>query len=35
DSAFALTDGAVERGPATAPLPAERITVEGDSVRLA
>ncbi|WP_052412489.1 Rieske (2Fe-2S) protein [Streptomyces mutabilis] len=35
DSAFALTDGAVERGPATAPLPAERITVEGDAVRLA
>ncbi|MFB4425541.1 Rieske (2Fe-2S) protein [Streptomyces sp. QL37] len=33
-SRFAITDGAVEQGPATRPLPAERITVEGDSIRL-
>ncbi|MFG2588515.1 Rieske (2Fe-2S) protein [Streptomyces sp. NBC_01166] len=34
-SRFSITDGAVEQGPATRPLPAERITVEGDSIRLA
>ncbi|MEU9060751.1 Rieske (2Fe-2S) protein [Streptomyces sp. NPDC048430] len=34
-SRFSITDGAVERGPATRPLPAERITVEGDRIRLA
>ncbi|MFE9727039.1 Rieske (2Fe-2S) protein [Streptomyces sp. NPDC005794] len=34
-SRFSIKDGAVERGPATRPLPAERITVEGDSIRLA
>ncbi|MYQ37112.1 Ferredoxin subunit of nitrite reductase or a ring-hydroxylating dioxygenase [Streptomyces sp. LamerLS-316] len=34
-SRFAIEDGAVEQGPATRPLPAERITVEGGSIRLA
>ncbi|CAM5604672.1 Rieske (2Fe-2S) protein [Streptomyces atroolivaceus] len=34
-SRFGIGDGAVEQGPATRPLPAERITVEGDSIRLA
>ncbi|MEU8675957.1 Rieske (2Fe-2S) protein [Streptomyces sp. NPDC048560] len=34
-SKFAITDGAVESGPATRPLPAERITVTGGSIRLA
>ncbi|MFI8006711.1 Rieske (2Fe-2S) protein [Streptomyces sp. NPDC086010] len=34
-SRFAIEDGAVERGPATRPLPAERITVEGGAVRQA
>ncbi|MFI2781918.1 Rieske (2Fe-2S) protein [Streptomyces sp. ALB3] len=34
-SRFSIEDGAVERGPATRPLPAERITVEGESIRLA
>ncbi|MGW9401623.1 Rieske (2Fe-2S) protein [Streptomyces sp. NPDC055642] len=34
-SRFRITDGSVERGPATGPLPAERITVEGNSIRLA
>ncbi|MEU9594803.1 Rieske (2Fe-2S) protein [Streptomyces sp. NPDC048219] len=34
-SRFAITDGAVERGPATKPLPEKRITVEGNSVHLA
>ncbi|GAA4782640.1 Rieske (2Fe-2S) protein [Streptomyces ziwulingensis] len=33
-SKFNLTDGSAERGPATKPLPAEQITVEGNSVRL-
>ncbi|MBT3151777.1 Rieske (2Fe-2S) protein [Streptomyces sp. CHD11] len=33
-SRFRMTDGSVERGPATRPLPAERITVEGNSIRL-
>ncbi|MFD6280742.1 Rieske (2Fe-2S) protein [Streptomyces sp. NPDC060209] len=33
-SRFSIKDGAVENGPATRPLPAERITVEGDSIRL-
>ncbi|MBM7442080.1 Rieske (2Fe-2S) protein [Streptomyces sp. HB132] len=33
-SRFSIEDGAVENGPATRPLPAERITVEGDSIRL-
>ncbi|MGW0704393.1 Rieske (2Fe-2S) protein [Streptomyces sp. NPDC002643] len=34
-SRFTITDGAVERGPATRPLPAEEITVSGNSIRLA
>ncbi|WP_432103632.1 Rieske (2Fe-2S) protein [Streptomyces sp. bgisy091] len=34
-SRFSIEDGAVEQGPATRPLPAERITVEGGSIRLA
>ncbi|MFE4694729.1 Rieske (2Fe-2S) protein [Streptomyces sp. NPDC056749] len=33
-SRFAVVDGAVEQGPATKPLPAERITVEGGGIRL-
>ncbi|WP_327120074.1 Rieske (2Fe-2S) protein [Streptomyces sp. NBC_01341] len=34
-SRFGIGDGAVERGPATRPLPPERITVEGGTVRQA
>ncbi|GGT89752.1 Rieske (2Fe-2S) protein [Streptomyces coeruleorubidus] len=34
-SKFRIADGSVAHGPATRPLPAEQITVEGDSVRLA
>lgn len=34
-SRFAITDGSVEQGPATGPLPEERITVEGHSIRRA
>ncbi|MFF8832731.1 Rieske (2Fe-2S) protein [Streptomyces sp. NPDC015131] len=34
-SRFRITDGSVARGPATRPLPAEQITVEGDTIRLA
>lgn len=34
-SKFDIADGSVAHGPATRPLPAEKITVEGDSVRLA
>ncbi|MGW1319028.1 Rieske (2Fe-2S) protein [Streptomyces sp. NPDC002426] len=34
-SRFSVQDGAVEQGPATRPLPAERITVEGGNIRLA
>ncbi|MFH9007924.1 Rieske (2Fe-2S) protein [Streptomyces afghaniensis] len=34
-SKFHIADGSVAHGPATRPLPAEKITVEGDSVRLA
>lgn len=34
-SRFSVEDGAVEQGPATRPLPTERITVEGGSIRLA
>ncbi|MFD5481715.1 Rieske (2Fe-2S) protein [Streptomyces hawaiiensis] len=33
-SKFQIADGAVAHGPATRPLPAEQITVEGNSVRL-
>ncbi|CAM5410478.1 Cytochrome bc1 complex Rieske iron-sulfur subunit OS=Streptomyces tendae OX=1932 GN=GUR47_34275 PE=4 SV=1 [Streptomyces tendae] len=35
DSRFAVADGSVVRGPATEPLPGKRITVTGNSVRLA
>ncbi|MFI8086714.1 Rieske (2Fe-2S) protein [Streptomyces sp. NPDC086080] len=34
-SRFGISDGAVEQGPATRPLPGKRITVEGNSIRLA
>jgi Rieske Fe-S protein len=34
-SAFSVTDGSVKKGPATKPLPAEQITVSGDSIKLA
>ncbi|MET9592491.1 Rieske (2Fe-2S) protein [Streptomyces sp. NPDC006516] len=34
-SRFSIGDGAVEEGPATRPLPAERITVDGDVIRQA
>ncbi|GGX11085.1 Rieske (2Fe-2S) protein [Streptomyces lomondensis] len=33
-SKFRIADGSVAGGPATRPLPAEQITVEGNSVRL-
>ena len=35
ETADLLADGSVEQGPATRPLPEERIAVEGNSVRLA
>ncbi|MFJ4688430.1 Rieske (2Fe-2S) protein [Streptomyces sp. NPDC088789] len=35
DSRFSATDGSVKQGPATEPLPAARIKVEGDEIRLA
>jgi Rieske Fe-S protein len=34
-SEFSATDGSVKKGPATQPLPAEKITVSGDSITLA
>ncbi len=34
-SKFSIADGAVENPPATRPLPAEEIMVEGNSIRLA
>jgi Rieske Fe-S protein len=34
-SRFRITDGSVEQGPAPRPLPGERITVEGNSIRRA
>ncbi|MEV8123740.1 Rieske (2Fe-2S) protein [Streptomyces sp. NPDC085944] len=34
-SGFAVADGSVVQGPATKPLPGKRITVEGNSIRLA
>jgi Rieske Fe-S protein len=34
-SSFRIADGSVTSGPATRPLPAEQITVEGDSIKLA
>ncbi|MGW7267915.1 Rieske (2Fe-2S) protein [Streptomyces sp. NPDC054842] len=33
-SRFSAANGGVEKGPATKPLPAARISVEGDSIRL-
>ncbi|MEU6685547.1 Rieske (2Fe-2S) protein [Streptomyces sp. NPDC046832] len=33
-SKFKIADGAVAHGPATRPLPAEQITVEGNSIRM-
>ncbi|GAA4339059.1 hypothetical protein GCM10023086_73840 [Streptomyces venetus] len=33
-SRFRVADGSVAHGPATQPLPAEQITVEGNSIRL-
>ncbi|RPK74257.1 Cytochrome b6-f complex iron-sulfur subunit [Streptomyces sp. ADI97-07] len=33
-SRFSITDAAVEAGPAPRPLPVERITVQGDGIRL-
>ncbi|GAA2259037.1 hypothetical protein GCM10010104_65370 [Streptomyces indiaensis] len=33
-SKFKIADGAVTHGPATRPLPAEQITVEGNSIRM-
>ncbi|MGW2721326.1 Rieske (2Fe-2S) protein [Streptomyces sp. NPDC001492] len=34
-SEFSVTDGSVKKGPATQPLPTEKITVTGDSITLA
>ncbi|MFD9466262.1 Rieske (2Fe-2S) protein [Streptomyces sp. NPDC060027] len=34
-SRFSIEDGAVKGGPAPRPLPAEKITVDGNSIRLA
>lgn len=34
-SSFRIADGSVTGGPATRPLPAEQITVEGDAIKLA
>ncbi|WP_432056712.1 Rieske (2Fe-2S) protein [Streptomyces sp. bgisy022] len=34
-SRFRIADGSVERGPATRPLPEERITVDGNTIRTA
>ncbi|MFF3887546.1 Rieske (2Fe-2S) protein [Streptomyces sp. NPDC001914] len=34
-SKFSVEDGAVKAGPAPRPLPAEKITVQGNSIRLA
>lgn len=34
-SEFSVTDGSVKKGPATQPLPEEKITVNGDSIALA
>ncbi|MBB5084281.1 Rieske (2Fe-2S) protein [Nonomuraea endophytica] len=34
-SKFAIADGAVVKGPATQPLPAKDVTVDGDQIRLA
>ncbi|KUN57876.1 iron-sulfur protein [Streptomyces canus] len=34
-SEFSVSDGSVKKGPATQPLPEEKITVSGDSISLA
>ncbi|MEU6092482.1 Rieske (2Fe-2S) protein [Streptomyces sp. NPDC047085] len=34
-SEFSVEDGSVKKGPATQPLPAEKITVSGDEIKLA
>ncbi|MFF3615877.1 Rieske (2Fe-2S) protein [Streptomyces sp. NPDC002580] len=34
-SEFSVTDGSVKKGPATSPLPAAEITVDGGSIKLA
>ncbi|CAM5458056.1 Cytochrome bc1 complex Rieske iron-sulfur subunit OS=Streptomyces alboniger OX=132473 GN=CP975_04825 PE=4 SV=1 [Streptomyces alboniger] len=34
-SQFSVTDGSVKKGPATEPLAAKQITVDGDSIKLA
>ncbi|MFF0093160.1 Rieske (2Fe-2S) protein [Streptomyces canus] len=34
-SEFSVTDGSVKKGPATQPLPEEKISVSGDSISLA
>lgn len=34
-SEFSVTDGSVQKGPATQPLPEEKVTVSGDSIELA
>ncbi|MGW7611239.1 Rieske (2Fe-2S) protein [Streptomyces sp. NPDC054766] len=34
-SQFSVTDGSVKKGPATSALPAAKITVDGDSIKLA
>ncbi|MFL6072684.1 MAG: Rieske (2Fe-2S) protein [Mycobacteriales bacterium] len=34
-SAYSITDGSVKNGPASRPLPAKQVTVQGDSVMLA
>jgi Rieske Fe-S protein len=34
-SQFSIADGSVKKGPATEPLPAQQITVSGDSITLA
>ena len=35
NSNFSITDGSVKSGPATKPLPAMEITVDGDSIKMA
>ncbi|MFF8732498.1 Rieske (2Fe-2S) protein [Streptomyces sp. NPDC015171] len=35
NSEFSVADGSVKKGPATQPLPAARITVSGDEIKLA
>ncbi|MBC2902745.1 Rieske (2Fe-2S) protein [Streptomyces cupreus] len=35
NSRFSIEDGSVQKGPATQPLPAREVTVDGDSITLA